>query len=65
MKTMRWHAIVGAVATAAFAASLAGPALAQTAAHSHDAAAPHPAALAALTPFLSYCRLDLGVRCAD
>jgi len=45
MKTMRWHAIVGAVATAAFAASLAGPTLAQAAAHSHDAAAPHQLSL--------------------
>jgi hypothetical protein len=45
MKTMTWHAIVGAMATAAFAASLTAPALAQTAPHSHDAAAPHQLSL--------------------
>lgn len=36
-----WKGIAGALAAAGLLASLAGPALAQTAAHSHDAAAPH------------------------
>jgi hypothetical protein len=41
MTRMKWHRIVGAVAAGVFAASLAGPVLAQTTAHSHDAATPH------------------------
>lgn len=41
MTRIKWHRIVGAVAAGVFVASLAGPVLAQTAAHSHDAATPH------------------------
>jgi len=41
MRRIKWQGIVGAVAAGVFAASLAGPVLAQTAAHSHDAATPH------------------------
>ena len=41
MTTFSWHKLTAAVAAAAFAAALAGTTLAQTTAHSHDAAAPH------------------------
>jgi hypothetical protein len=41
MTTMTWNTIAGALAASIFAASLAGPALAQTATHTHDAATPH------------------------
>jgi Ni/Co efflux regulator RcnB len=41
MTTTSWHKLTAAVAAAVFAAALAGTALAQTAAHDHDAAAPH------------------------
>lgn len=45
MTTTTWHRIASAVAAAGFATALAGPALAQTAAHSHDAATPHALSL--------------------
>jgi hypothetical protein len=45
MTKMTWNAIAGALAAAAFAVSLAGSALAQAAAHSHSAAAPHKLSL--------------------
>jgi len=45
MATMTRHRIVGALAAAALAVSLAGPARAQSAAHSHDAAVPHKLSL--------------------
>ena len=41
MKTHRWTLLTAAVAVAAIAAALSVPALAQTPAHSHDAATPH------------------------
>ncbi len=45
MKTIKRNRIVAAVMAAALAATLAGPALAQTAAHSHDGAQPHTLSL--------------------
>jgi hypothetical protein len=45
MKTERWNLLRTAVAAAAIAAALGAPALAQTAAHDHSAAAPHKLAL--------------------
>jgi hypothetical protein len=41
MQTLNWTWLTTAVAAAAMAAALSAPALAQTAAHSHDDAAPH------------------------
>ena len=41
MITFHRHTITAAVAAAAIAAALAGPALAQTATHGHDASTPH------------------------
>ncbi|MDZ5455223.1 hypothetical protein [Azohydromonas lata] len=41
MKTPNWTVLVTAVATAAMAAALSAPALAQTATHDHSAATPH------------------------
>ena len=41
MQTSKWTWLTTAVAAAAMAAALGTPALAETAAHSHDAAAPH------------------------
>ena len=41
MQTPNWTWLTTAVAAAAMAAALSAPALAQTAAHSHDDAAPH------------------------
>lgn len=43
--TTTWHPLPAAFAAAAFALALAGPALAQTAAHEHDAASPHALSL--------------------
>ncbi|WP_372529160.1 hypothetical protein [Piscinibacter sp.] len=45
MTTFNRYKITAAVAAVAFAAALAGPALAQTATHSHDAATPHKLSL--------------------
>lgn len=45
MTRKTWHRIAGALAAAGLSASLAGPAFAQAAAHSHDAAASHKLSL--------------------
>jgi hypothetical protein len=45
MQTPNWTWLTTAVAAAAMAVALSAPALAETAAHSHDAAAPHKLAL--------------------
>ena len=45
MKTRNWTVWTTAVAGAAMAAALSMPALAQTAAHDHDATVPHTLAL--------------------
>jgi hypothetical protein len=45
MQTPNWTWLTTAVAAAAMAAALSAPALAETAAHSHDDAAPHKLAL--------------------
>jgi hypothetical protein len=45
MKTSTWHKTAAAAAAMTFAAALAGPALAQTATHNHDAATPHKLSL--------------------
>lgn len=45
MTTMTWHRVFGALTAAAVALLLAGPAMAQSAAHSHDAATPHKLSL--------------------
>ena len=45
MTRRTWHKIASALTAAGLTASLTGPALAQTAAHSHDAAAPHALSL--------------------
>lgn len=45
MTTFHWHRITSAAAAMAVAAALASPALAGTAAHSHDAATPHKLSL--------------------
>ena len=45
MASSTWHKVFGALAAAATAISSAGPAMAQAAAHGHDAATPHQLSL--------------------
>jgi hypothetical protein len=45
MASTTWHKVFGTLAAAATAVSSAGPAMAQTAAHGHDAATPHQLSL--------------------